>query len=317
MKPRAPRLLFGRRRSDRVVRISQADSSLSPSVPATTTIINPPDTMPARDMTQGEKDRFDLLFPPMNVDLQPRVTAEATPAYNCIAWTVGITNSWINPLQSLARWDAFYNIFHYERADAGQIAIWRTDAGYTHGCVANAAEGFGWESKCGQSLRILHHLGDLVSPIYGQVIAYYRQAPAAATISAARPASLPAVNEDLKAVKLHDAAKAVPAPVREEFHALFHAWKKTWFADAMAFSSDTLDRGNTHSYRKLLAMGPEILPLVVKELDNPENFIAVQLYDDLVTEPAQRSSLAAMPYDPRTGEQGLARNIVAHYIGQR
>lgn len=317
MRLRASRFLFGRRRPNRVVRISQADSSLSPS-DTTTTTANTPTTMPVRDMTQEEKDDFHGIFPPMNVDLQPRVTAEATPTYNCIAWTLGLTTIWVDPCDTLAEWDELYALINFVRADAGTIAVWRQGANYTHGCIANAAEGFAWESKCGQSLRILHNLGDLVSNLYGDVYTYYRAAPAPQPAPPpVPPVSLLAVNENHKAVKLHDAAKSVPAPVREEFHQLFHAWKKTWFAGSMAYNSKTRARGDTHSYLQLLEMGPEILPLVVIELDNPANFMAVQLYEDLATDTKLRTSLAAMPHNPLTGVQGKARNIVANYIGNR
>ena len=68
----------------------------------------------ARQMTAPEQQRFQGYFPNLNV-AQVVVTDNATSAYNCIAWTVRITNRWIWPGGSLAHFDAFYRGYGFIR----------------------------------------------------------------------------------------------------------------------------------------------------------------------------------------------------------
>ncbi len=53
-----------------------------------------------RPMTPAEQQRFRGYFPNLNVN-QAVGTDDATSAYNCIAWTVGVTIRWIWPGSSL------------------------------------------------------------------------------------------------------------------------------------------------------------------------------------------------------------------------
>lgn len=273
-----------------------------------------------RDMTLAERNAFLRWFPSINVDLQPRVTGEATRAYNCIAWTVGLTNQWINPKQSLADWDAFYAPYGYAQADAGEIAVWKTPAAYTHGCIATSEGGFNWESKCGGSLRILHQLPELVGAIYGDVFVYYKKQPSAPSgvvqVRTGTPAPH-AMNEHQRAARLHDAVKGVPSGVRREFDEQFDAWSKTWFEGPLALSSDTRTRADGYSYSALLGMGPEIIPLVVEKLEDPANFMAVQLLVDLSSETTLLNAADPRALAPGEGEQARARRLVDAYLQSR
>lgn len=272
-----------------------------------------------RDMTLAEKNRFVGWFPNLNADLQPRVTAEATQAYNCIAWTLGITNEWFNPLQSLDLWDDFYAPYHYVRADQGQIAIWRSGQNFTHGSVQHIAHGFNWESKCGSSLRIMHEQAELVGDSYGVVVAYYELTPpstATASVVRATPATPPsAMTEQQKAVALHNLVKDIDPALQQEFNDQFEAWKKTWFEGAMALSSNIRDRANTYSYRNLVAMGSEIIPLVMVKIANPENFVAKQLLHDLQPDSPTRAAL--VPLHVGEGEHAHARRVLEAFLQSR
>ncbi len=95
----------------------------------------------ARAMAPAEKQRFRGYFPNLNVD-QAVVTDDADPAYNCIAWTVGITTRWIWPGSSLAHFDTFYQGFGYVRSGNGPIAAWgHATTKMTHGCVSGPRHG--------------------------------------------------------------------------------------------------------------------------------------------------------------------------------
>lgn len=278
-----------------------------------------------RAMTYGEKNRFVGYFPALNPDLQPRVTGEATGAppggYNCIAWTLGYTDRWIDPYQTVAEWDAFYNPT-FVRADSGPIAIWKRGRAFTHGCVYNYLHGFPWESKCGSDLRILHQLDELVGDSYGNVFMYYQANPplpppgaSGAVVHISGAAAKPqAMTDKERATLIHQAIRDVAPAVRQEFEEQFEAWKRTWFEGAMAFSSDTNDRADGYCYRALVDMGTEIIPLVVEKLNDPKNFIAQRLYEDLQPDPQMR--VVITPSDPaaKEGVQGHAQRTVEHYL---
>src|SRR5436305_14776995 len=77
----------------------------------------------ARPMTPAEKARFKSYFPALNVS-QAVVTDGPTAAYNCIAWTVGITTRWVWPGGTLATFDTFYHGFGFIRSGDGPVAAW-------------------------------------------------------------------------------------------------------------------------------------------------------------------------------------------------
>jgi hypothetical protein len=110
-----------------------------------------------------------------------QVTGEACNRYNCISWSVGVTGSWLWPSARVSDFNQFYLSYGYvplaagESADDADIALWKAANGEaTHGCRRVAGDI--WESKLGSSLRILHHLNDLVSGGYGTVTRLYRAA---------------------------------------------------------------------------------------------------------------------------------------------
>jgi hypothetical protein len=114
------------------------------------------------------------------------VLAPATRAYNCIAWTLGLRNRWVNPARSLAGMDSLYAQAGYRRvsglnftlmAGCEKIVVYagRTangDWGPTHG-ARQLADG-SWTSKLG-SLPLIRHLhpDDLDGSSYGVPVAMY------------------------------------------------------------------------------------------------------------------------------------------------
>lgn len=276
--------------------------------------------MPARDMTNPEKQSYNAAFPAMDVDEQPRVTGEATPTYNCIAWTIGVTDRWIDPYQTLDEWDAFYATVGLVRDyDDGTVAVWRTaDGEFTHGCVSTAQYGFHWESKCGADLRILHHLGDLISPdLYGNVFVYYKPAPTAPAPSVLAALTRPTLNAQQQAQAIQKLTSDISPALREIFNDLFATWKATWFQGEQALSSRIQTRGGGYAYSKLLDLGPQTLPLVVEKLADPANFMAIQLYDDLQPDKDLRVRHVAGDPAALTGVQGRVRDTVARYLTNR
>jgi hypothetical protein len=111
-----------------------------------------------RPMTPAEKQRFRSYFPSLNVD-QAVVTGEVSGVYNCISWTVGVTDRWLWPGSSISDFDTFYRGFGFARGADGPIAVWGISASnMTHGSISSLGHGPRWESKCGGDLRIQHGL---------------------------------------------------------------------------------------------------------------------------------------------------------------
>lgn len=270
----------------------------------------------ARPMTLAEKQRFRGYFPVLDVD-RAIVSGEVSQVYNCIAWTVGITDRWLWPGTSIASFDTFYRGFGFVRASDGPIAAWgHSTSQMTHGSISGPGHGRRWESKCGGDLRIQHGLNELVSSSYGRVVAFYNKSrrlkavfvPIRKKRMTGKPSKSYLTAAEKKA--LSEQLKSIPAQRQKAFEAAFRSWKATWFRGGLAISSNPHTRAVGPEYDALIAMGPEILPLLVQKLAAPDNFLALQLYDAI--QPDERLIVQAEPADKRIldGEQGRARRVV-------
>lgn len=270
----------------------------------------------ARPMTAAEKQRFRGYFPSLNVD-QAVVTGEVSTAYNCISWTVGVTDRWLWPGSSISDFDTFYRGFGFVQAGDGPIAAWgHSTSNMTHGSISGPGHGPRWESKCGSDLRIQHGLNELVGSSYGRVVAFYRRSrlldAVFASILEKRMKEKTAKTYLTAAEKkvLREQIHSVSSEVRTAFEAAFSAWKDTWFSGGLAISSNPHSRAVGKEFDALIALGPQILPLIVEKLADPENFLALQLYDAM--QPNERLVVQFEPADERVleGEQGRARRVV-------
>ena len=102
----------------------------------------------------------------------------------------------------------------------------------------------------------------------------------------------------------------MPQHTRCAFASAFQRWKKTWFHGSLALSSNPTDRAHGSDYQALCAFGQMILPLVVRELGDPDNFMALQLYDALQTDERLRVRVDVSDPAILEGEQGRARRTV-------
>ncbi len=272
----------------------------------------------ARPMAPAEKQRFRGYFPNLNVDAAV-VTGDATNVYNCISWTVGVTDRWLWPGPTIQQFDTFYRQFGYVRAGNGPIAAWgNSTSNLTHASISGPGHGPRWESKCGSDLRIQHGLGELEGSSYGQVLAFY-----ARSLALSAPASklLQVTKKIMKATltakersTLKSIAAEVDARTKQAFQSAFAAWKKTWFEGGLAISSDPHTRTVGREFDALVALGPKILPLLVERLTEPDNFLALQLYDTL--QPSPKLIVQFEPDAERilSGEQGRAQEVVKQWL---
>jgi hypothetical protein len=274
-------------------------------------------------MNTAEKQRFVGYFPSLNVD-QAVVTGEASTVYNCISWTVGVSDRWLWPGSSIADFDTFYRGFGFVQAGDGPIAAWgHSTSSMTHGSVSGPGHGPRWESKCGSDLRIQHGLNELVGSSYGRVVAFYRRSrlleAAFASLLENRMKEKIAKSYLTGAEKkaLRDQVNSVRREVRSDFDIAFSAWKDTWFSGGLAINSNPHSRTIGKEFDALVAMGPPILPLIVEKLADPQNFIALQLYDAM--QPNERLLVQFKPDDERIleGEQGRARRVVQAWFANQ
>lgn len=252
------------------------------------------------------------------------MTDGPSPVYNCISWTVGVTNRWLWPGSGLANFDTFYRGFGFVHPGDGPIAAWGySTTNMTHGPVSGPGHGPRWESKCGPDLRIQHGLGELVGSTYGRVVAFYRRGRA---LTAANESLVEEVMKE-KAFKSYMTAaqrkalagerEQIAAELRIAYERAFAAWKATWFRGGLAISSNPHTRAVGEEYDTLIAMGPAIIPLVVESLADPENFFALQLYDAIQSN--DRLLVQYEPDDERSleDEQGRAQRVVHAWFTNR
>mgnify|MGYP000143350884 CR=1 FL=1 len=143
------------------------------------------------------------------------VTGEATGTYNCIAYSMGITNKWIDP-------ESFYNDFieqyknaktlygsscNYEQTSTegsnATVDGWGTSSiDMTHGSVVYSSGT--WESKLGRYLRITHKRSELSGTLYGRILVSFIESRTKTDMSEIKELAKQIAQED---IELSDAEK--------------------------------------------------------------------------------------------------------------
>jgi hypothetical protein len=117
-----------------------------------------------RPPTKDEETWLKMNFPNLDVS-KTVVTDSATLVYNCLAWTLGITTTWVWPGEKESDFDTLYKKSGFVRSGDGPIAAWGTAKDkMTHGCISGSGHGPRWESKLGNGPRIEHGLTELEGP---------------------------------------------------------------------------------------------------------------------------------------------------------
>ena len=117
----------------------------------------------------------------------------------------------------------------------------------------------------------------------------------------------------LSAVQRHalkEQKERVSQTFRDAFEKAFVSWKQTWFAGGLAINSNPHTRTVGDEFDTLIALGPSILPLLVEKLAEPENFLALQLYDAIQANEKLRVQFSTDDERILEGEQGRAQRVV-------
>lgn len=283
-----------------------------------------------RPLDAGSKILYKAYFPHLNVDTA-RETSIATQCYNCIAWTLGITDDWIWPeghglsdetSTTVADFDDFYKQLGYKRntKNDATIAIFekKSTSGkpyVTHGSVIQPTHRGRWESKLGAFIRMQHDEDSLVGNQYGNVLAYYKKDHASTQHFLNKRQKLLNQRQSLTHIelnKINQAVNKLPLATKKQFSSLYEAWKAAWFLGDMALNSNPAARKHNIEYQKLLAMGEQILPLIVSRMVLSDNFMALQLYDDLQKQQTLKVSYNN-DFDVLEGEVGRSLKTVKIY----
>lgn len=227
-----------------------------------------------RPMTDDEKQDFKTYFPKLDVD-KAVVTADATPEYNCISWTVGETHQWFWPpemhpdVSENEAFDRFYDSYGFKPSETGEVARWRNDEGLTHGCVSGPEHGPRWESKCGAALRIQHDLNELESDIYGHVDGFYaKKEGGAPPMAAYKPVDIPA--EVISGVK--EIAAQVQPEAKEKFDEAYSRWLEFRKSPGVRLSGNPADYTKTKAFEEIVGLGAEVIPLLMEKITQGDFF---------------------------------------------
>lgn len=261
-----------------------------------------------REMTVMEQDEFSGYFPSLNVEGEI-VTDEATSVYNCISWSVHWTDRWTWPRNSKASFDLFYAQLGYTPTKYGQISVFAKGDMIdcmTHGSRISFNGMF--ESKCGSNLRILHELKQVEGVLYGNVFEYYSGGKTNNT----KPDMLKLTYYEKQ--KVRAGVLKTSKELRKQFIIRFVQWKKTWFSAEQILYSDPYTRAKGKEFENLVAMGTDILLLVIDILAEPDNFFAIGLYECLQQDARFHIKIRPESFEILQGEQSRAVRIIQKWL---
>ncbi|MEQ8168257.1 MAG: hypothetical protein ABRQ38_05135 [Candidatus Eremiobacterota bacterium] len=266
-----------------------------------------------RPMTEDEKVRFHEYFPVLDVD-KAVVTDEATPAYNCIAWSGGITDQWIWPpsmypnLTEDKAFDKFYASRGFKRAETGELARWSNDQGITHGSISGPGHGPRWESKCGGEARIQHGFDELQGEIYGKPDVFYTKV--------SEPKEMPNKLKELSAnIKLGIKAKTlqVNPEIKKKFDGLYASWQAFRKDPKVTMSANPADYCKTEAFTEITKMGGSVIPLLMEKISNGDFFCLQAVGEIAKTSRGPERALALSGKEVNTSEQNKAYNALMKY----
>ena len=236
----------------------------------------------SRDLTEDERESLTRAFPQLNLSAV-KVTGPATASYNCIAYSLGIRNQWINPPQSEEEFADLYYKHGYDMVSGGfyNIIGYGSSSRMLHASVRTRD----WESKLGKSIRIAHPETANFEPTYGSP--KFRFAPITTKSIQTDSSIIQLVNITLQEKQIiQQKCLSINKGKKQQSDTLFNQWIKNWETNPETmFSNDTQDAKQLEEYPQLLAMGKEILPLVVEQLLDEKNFVGLVLYDELQDNP--------------------------------
>jgi hypothetical protein len=239
-------------------------------------------------------EKADLVynFPNLQNSTKLLITGLSDPVYNCIAYTLGFRDRWINPPVARTDFNALFKNYGLDTCQNPNTADgWEaTDAATkrtacTHGSTVYIGDGVSqaWESKLGQSYRITHGENELNSTVYGSVFQHYKLL-GSNSVKTDKLKNFAAIADECSA-SIVEKAVAVPLETKRQFYTLYDEWKAAT-NEKMQFVSDTKKLTELPEFENLVKMGEVIVPLVVEKLRDINDFPAVVLLEALMPKEA-------------------------------
>ena len=275
----------------------------------------------ARNLTNEEKRFAKAAWPKMNVE-RVIVSGEATPRYNCLAWTLGITSHWVWPWggrePTKVEFDKFYRKHGFYPSSGGTVSAFGASANVMkHGSISGEGHGSRWESKCGSWLRIQHGLGEMEGGGYGKVIGFYskNQRLTGTDIQAVREEEelmqlLPENEKEL----VTNVTKSYNAEGRQAFEEVYSKWEKTWDEPPYMMSSNPGDYAKSPEFWAVISLGEDIVPLLIEKLTDPSQFFALQAVAQLARREVNVTFEIDDPDVVLGGEQERAAQTVRRWL---
>lgn len=228
-------------------------------------------------------------------------SAPQSSSYNSFGWSVGETNinynpGTVNPTDPLAALDQFYSSYGYTRSkDFGPnsvIAVWTTGYNnYTHAAVrkhnsggTEIPHGYDWESKIGDSYRIMHPKDALSGTSFGSIIYYYQIKTSRSVKSASKPTIEKISLNDNERFTVQNFKNQAVSSISTEFDKLYEAWKTTWNRPEVIIHSDPRKYAESDEYAKLLNFcrkyGKVTWPMFIEKLNEGDTY-NINLLQDL------------------------------------
>jgi hypothetical protein len=273
----------------------------------------------ARSLTPNEQVYAKQMWPNMDAAAVV-VTDEPTLRYNCLAWSLGIQTSWIWPwglaAVSKAEFDVLYASFGFLPVSSGSVAAFGLGPdNMQHACVSGPGHGPRWESKCGAWVRLQHGLAEMEGGVlYGSVVGFYARSEDAGQGQAGRLATMKTQTLSKADLKfLRERVQRVNPETRQRFDAAYRAWKEACEHPFILASSSPHARTQTPTFLELLALGTDIVPLLMEKLTHPDEFFALLAVDRLIR---PEFVISHEPGDPAVvlGEQGRVIETVKQWI---
>jgi hypothetical protein len=258
---------------------------------------------PSRPLTEAEWNSLRPDFPQMDRKMV-RYWGKATLDYNCLAWSLGIQSSWIwhwGPPERKVTLEDFYALYrtYWVTQKWGPIDLWgKADNDMKHGSIwlelePPRPEGL-YTSKMGGNILLVHYLADIAQGMYGtpkgsagperpkalQEVAVENIPQDSGSAEKPTPIIYSLSEEETPA--LMQQVKKLNQEVKDLFEQKYAAWKQTWTQPAIQVSSNPNDYARSQEFNDLVAMGRDILPLLVEKMSNGREFLVLQAVEQLL-----------------------------------
>lgn len=229
-------------------------------------------------------------------------------SYSCFSWSIGVTNSWINMPKTVSELEELY-----EGIATATARLWRGDYNYKEVNTTSSERDIqvyanwmspqqttkritspifrssissnnAWTAKLGRNILISYVREDdgilnsteygvltkafgIDSNSFGEASEFYSEKYSATSIS----------NPVKKQIKTLLAS--IPSTTKKQFNSLYKAWSNNLDSEISC---------NTHSYSKvagfqeLVALGEQVVPLLLNLLLDPSNFVALVPYEEIL-----------------------------------